>query len=69
MEAAVADYLERARDRHVAELCELLRIPSVSTAAEHLPDMQACAGWLLGHLERIGLVSVRLLPTGGNPIV
>jgi acetylornithine deacetylase/succinyl-diaminopimelate desuccinylase-like protein len=69
MEAAVADYLDRSRDRHVDELSELLRIPSVSTATEHAPDLEAAAGWLLGHLERIGLEGVRLLETGGNPIV
>ena len=69
MEAAVTDFLDRARDRHVGELSELLRIPSVSTASEHAPDMEAAARWLLGHLERIGLEGVRLLETGGNPIV
>jgi acetylornithine deacetylase/succinyl-diaminopimelate desuccinylase-like protein len=69
METAVTDYLDGARQRHVDELTELLRIPSVSTASEHAPDMQAAASWLLGHLERIGLEDVRLLETGGNPIV
>ena len=69
METAVVDYLERARDRHVAELSELLRIPSVSTASEHAADIAAAAGWLLAHLEGIGLEGVRLLETGGNPIV
>ncbi len=69
MEAAVADYLERARDRHLGELSELLRIPSVSTASEHAADLAAAARWLLGHLEGIGLEGVRLVETGGNPIV
>src|SRR5690242_6577479 len=69
METTVADYLDRARQRPVDELTELLRIPSVSTASEHAPDMKAAAQWLLGHLERIGLRNVRLLETGGNPIV
>jgi acetylornithine deacetylase/succinyl-diaminopimelate desuccinylase-like protein len=69
MEAAVAEFLDRARDRHVGELSELLRIPSVSTASEHASDMEAAASWLLDHLERIGLEGVRLLETGGNPIV
>jgi acetylornithine deacetylase/succinyl-diaminopimelate desuccinylase-like protein len=69
MEAALTDYLDRARDRHVGELSELLRIPSVSTASQHVADMEAAAGWLLIHLERIGLEGVSLLETGGNPIV
>ena len=69
MEPTVADYLERARDRHLGELSELLRIPSVSTASEHAADLAAAARWLLGHLEGIGLEGVRLVETGGNPIV
>jgi acetylornithine deacetylase/succinyl-diaminopimelate desuccinylase-like protein len=69
VEAAVADFLDHARERHLDELSELLRIPSVSTASERAADMRACAGWLVAHLERIGLESVRLLETGGNPIV
>jgi acetylornithine deacetylase/succinyl-diaminopimelate desuccinylase-like protein len=69
MEAAVADYLDHARERHLGELSELLRIPSVSTKSERAADMHACADWLAAHLERIGLEGVRLLETGGNPIV
>jgi len=69
MEPAVAAYLDRARDRHVVELTELLSIPSVSSASEHAADIEAAARWLLGHLQGIGLEGVRLLETGGNPIV
>ena len=69
MEGSVADYLARARERHVDELSELLRIPSVSTAPEHAPHMEAAAEWLLAHLEHIGLEHVGPLATGGNPIV
>jgi acetylornithine deacetylase/succinyl-diaminopimelate desuccinylase-like protein len=69
MDGAVADYLERERDRHLAELVTLASFPSVSTASEHAGDVAACAGWLAAHLERIGLEHVGLLPTGGNPIV
>jgi acetylornithine deacetylase/succinyl-diaminopimelate desuccinylase-like protein len=69
MRAALADFLDRARDRHRDELSELLRIPSVSSASEHAADMHDCARWVLAHLERIGLEHARLLETGGNPIV
>src|SRR5262249_32942372 len=69
MDGAVADYLERSRDRHLAELVTLASFPSVSSASQHAGDVAACADWLAGHLERIGLEHVDLLPTGGNPIV
>jgi acetylornithine deacetylase/succinyl-diaminopimelate desuccinylase-like protein len=69
MRPAVADYLDAARARHLDELSKLLAFPSVSTAAEHAADLQACADWLAAHLRRIGLEGVRLVETGGNPIV
>lgn len=69
MDAAVLDYLDRANDRHLAELVELVRFPSVSASSEHESSVSACAGWLRDHLARIGLEHTGLLPTGGNPIV
>jgi acetylornithine deacetylase/succinyl-diaminopimelate desuccinylase-like protein len=69
MDAMVVEYLDRERERHLGELSDLLRIPSVSAAVEHAVDMRICARWLATHLERIGLEHVRLLETGGNPIV
>jgi acetylornithine deacetylase/succinyl-diaminopimelate desuccinylase-like protein len=69
VDTAVAEYLASARDRHLSQLSELLRFPSVSSSTEHRADVRACAEWLGAHLERIGLEHVGLLPTGGNPIV
>src|SRR5262249_2344834 len=69
MRRAVVDYLEGARARHLDEPSRLLGFPSVSTAAEHAADLQACAHWLAEYLQRIGLEGVRLVETGGNPIV
>jgi acetylornithine deacetylase/succinyl-diaminopimelate desuccinylase-like protein len=62
-------YLEDARERHLAELFEYLRVPSISTKPEHAPDIRRCAEWVRQHLEQVGLREARLLPTGGNPIV
>jgi acetylornithine deacetylase/succinyl-diaminopimelate desuccinylase-like protein len=62
-------YLEEARERHLSELFEYLRVPSISTLPEHEQDIRLCAEWVSRHLEQIGLRDVRLLPTGGNPIV
>jgi acetylornithine deacetylase/succinyl-diaminopimelate desuccinylase-like protein len=64
----VLDYLKRNQARFVAELCEYLRLPSVSAQPQHKHDLSACADWLAGHCRQIGL-DARLCPTQGNPIV
>jgi acetylornithine deacetylase/succinyl-diaminopimelate desuccinylase-like protein len=64
----VLDYLKRNQDRFVAELCDYLRLPSVSAQPEHKSDLRACADWLAGHCRQIGL-DAQVLPTEGHPIV
>src|SRR5271169_1656282 len=64
----VLDYLNRHRARFVAELCDFLRLPSVSAQPQHKKDLQACAGWLARHCRQIGL-NARVCPTQGHPIV
>lgn len=61
--------LAAERERHLAELVELLRFPSISAVTERSGDLHACAGWLRDQLETIGLEHTALLETGGNPIV
>ncbi len=65
---AVLDYLKRNQTRFVAELCELLRFPSVSAQPQHKKDLRACAEWLVSHCRAIGL-EAKLCPTAGHPIV
>jgi acetylornithine deacetylase/succinyl-diaminopimelate desuccinylase-like protein len=64
----VLDYLKRNQARFVAELCEYLRLPSVSAQAQHKKHMRACAEWLAKHCRQIGL-DARACPTDGHPIV
>lgn len=64
----VLDYLKQNQSRFVTELCELLKIPSVSAQEQHKPDMRACAEWLVNHCRQIGL-DARLCKTDGHPIV
>src|SRR5476649_362707 len=64
----VLDYLKQNQARFVAELCELLRFPSVSAQPQHKQDLLACAEWLVKHCRAIGL-ETRLCPTAGHPIV
>ena len=64
----VLDYLKRHQARFVAELCDYLRLPSVSAQPQHKKDLQACADWLAKHCRQIGL-DARVCPTQGHPIV
>jgi len=55
--------------RFIAELKDLLRIPSVSTLPEHKEDCRKAAGLLAAELRRIGLEHVRLIEGEGHPLV
>jgi succinyl-diaminopimelate desuccinylase len=66
--AELDDYLEANRDRHERELCELLRIPSVSAASAHRADVRQAAEWVADQFRRMKLV-VEVVKTDGHPIV
>jgi acetylornithine deacetylase/succinyl-diaminopimelate desuccinylase-like protein len=51
-----------------AALCDLLRIPSISTLAPHRADVEKAAHWLVDHLRAIGL-DARIVTTDGLPLV
>lgn len=57
--------------RWLADLSDLLAFPSVSAQPWHRGDIDAAAHWLAGHLHRIGLRNVAVLPgpNGGAPSV
>ena len=65
----VTEYLQRNREKSVAELNELLRIPSVSAKSEHKADTAAAAEWLANRMRDIGLTTVEIVPTAGHPVV
>ena len=62
-------YAKNNRERYLAELKELLAIPSVSTLSQHKPDMQRAAEWLSRQLSGIGFKNVEIMPTAGHPVV
>jgi acetylornithine deacetylase/succinyl-diaminopimelate desuccinylase-like protein len=62
-------YARAHRPRFVAELKEFIRFPSVSAQPAHTDDVKRCAAWLAGQLRRAGLNQVRVVATGGHPIV
>ncbi|MCZ8515732.1 dipeptidase [Paenibacillus filicis] len=69
MTSPINAYLAQERDRHLAELMEFVRIPSVSASTEHKPDMARAAEWLAAQLRQAGLENVQVLPTAGHPVV
>ncbi|MEE8536444.1 MAG: M20/M25/M40 family metallo-hydrolase, partial [Acidobacteriota bacterium] len=65
----VLQQIETGADRHLAELKEFLRIPSVSSNSSHRKDMERCAEWVKGQFEGIGLERSEIIPTAGHPLV
>ena len=64
----VLDYLRAHRARFEEELCEYLRLPSVSAQSHHAKDMRATADWVVQHCRAIGL-KARKHATDFHPIV
>src|SRR4051794_7710955 len=61
-------HARRMRRAHVAELAELVRIPSVSSDARHRSDVRRAAEWLLRRLRSLGMRAEALGPANG-PLV
>ena len=66
---AIDAYLQENKDRFLAELFELLRIPSVSTDPTLAPEVARCASWVRDHLAALGMEQATVYPTSGHPIV
>jgi acetylornithine deacetylase/succinyl-diaminopimelate desuccinylase-like protein len=65
----VLSYIDKNKERYLAELKELLAIPSVSTNRENTNDILRCAQWVADHMRAIGLHNVQIFPTPGHPVV
>ncbi len=61
-------YLTEHREQFEADLCQLLRIPSVSTERKHADDVRRAGEWVAEQLKSIGLTA-ELIATKGHPIV
>ncbi|MBE2190543.1 MAG: dipeptidase [Candidatus Kapabacteria bacterium] len=62
-------FIESNKDRFFTELVDFLKIPSVSSQAEHNPDTRKAATWLVSQLNDIGMPKVELYETAGHPVV
>jgi len=64
----VLAYLDQHRDRHVEQLQELLRIPSISSQSEHADDIRRAAAFVADEFKALGL-EVEVIETSGHPLV
>ena len=61
-------YIEQNKQSFENDLCELLRIPSVSTDSAFKNDVQQAGNWIADRLKSIGF-ETELIDTVGHPIV
>ena len=63
------DYADKNFPNFVAQLEDLLRIPSISANPQYAADVRRAADWLVRDLRSIGVQSVELFETAGQPII
>ncbi|MFN2371440.1 MAG: dipeptidase [Candidatus Krumholzibacteriia bacterium] len=64
----VLAHLDAHRQQHVDQLCEFLRIPSVSSQVEHKDDVRRACAFVADELRALGL-AVEVVETDGHPLV
>ncbi len=64
----IQQYLQEHQDRFEQELCDLLRIPSISADRRRQPEMRTAARWLADRFTALGL-ACQCLETAGPPLV
>ncbi len=65
----IHQYIQTNQDRFLAELFELLRIPSVSADSRHKAEVRKAADYIVQKLKDAGADKVELCETKGHPIV
>ncbi len=66
--ATIDQYLETHAARFEEELCEFLRIPSVSADPSRRDDMHRAAEWVADQFRRMRFAA-EIIPTAGHPLV
>ena len=67
LQAALA-YAQGNREFYLKQLCDFLRLPSISTLPEYRAAIWQTAEWLAQEMGRIGLHKARIIETAGHPI-
>ena len=63
------NFMEERSEQYLNELCDFLRIPSISSLSEHADDVKRAAEWVAQRLQKAGMDAVEVMPTGGHPVV
>jgi len=63
------EYAKKNRERFLADLKEIVAIPSVSMQDEHRDDILRAAEWLAARLTGLGMENVQVLATKKHPVV
>jgi len=69
MSSPALEYARHNQPRFLAELKDLLRIPSVSTLPQHKSDIERAAHFLAEQMRIIGMEHVEVIKTAGHPLV
>src|SRR6187431_1531779 len=67
--ASVSAYVEQNKDRFIGELCDWLKIPSVSADKKFKADVIRAAEFAKEQFLKAGADKAELCETGGNPVV
>jgi acetylornithine deacetylase/succinyl-diaminopimelate desuccinylase-like protein len=65
---SIDQYLQTQAERFQEELCQLLRIPSVSADPDHRDDVVRAADWVAEQFRRLGF-RTEMIRTPGHPLV
>ena len=65
----IARYINSRKEEYVEELKDFLRIPSISTLADHKTDMHKAADFVAEKLKEAGIQNVKIIATKGHPLV
>lgn len=66
---SIRGYIDQNQQRFLDELCDWLRIPSVSADPAFSADVHRAAEWLKQAMIKAGADQVEIIPTDGYPIV
>ncbi len=64
----IRQYLQDHATDFEEDLCQLLRIPSVSADRRHKADVEQAAQWVAGQFRNLNL-ACEIIPTAGHPMV
>lgn len=65
----IKTFIQENKDGLLAELFELIRIPSISSKEAHKDDMYNAAGWIRDTLIKKGVDRAEVMESDGHPVV